>query len=232
LTSAAKLKSSAQFGLNVCSFLRYRFPLYFCTSMEDLKNNLLGLQLPTDPRWVNIAQMNIEDILVDHAYCEQKAASSCISLIVQYPDKRELVDMMTPVVAEEWSHFERVIEQLNKRGMSFGKMRKDEYVVRLSKVLKKGGSREQQLVEKLLMNALIEARSCERFKLLSQNIEDEELQKFYYELMISEASHYKNFLALAKTYMPEDYVQARWKEFLVEEAEILRTLEVRGDRMH
>ena len=200
--------------------------------MEDLKNNLLGLQLPTDPRWVNIAQMNIEDILVDHAYCEQKAASSCISLIVQYPDKKELVDMMTPVVAEEWSHFERVIEQLNKRGMTFGKMRKDEYVVRLSQILKKGGSREQQLVEKLLMNALIEARSCERFKLLSQNIEDEELQKFYYELMVSEAGHYKNFLSLAKTYMPEEYVQQRWKEFLVEEAEILRTLEVRGDRMH
>ena len=200
--------------------------------MEDLKNNLLGLQLPTDPRWVNIAQMNIEDILVDHAYCEQKAASSCISLIVQYPDKKELVDMMTPVVAEEWSHFERVIEQLNKRGMTFGKMRKDEYVIRLSQILKKGGSREQQLVEKLLMNALIEARSCERFKLLSQNIEDEELQKFYYELMVSEAGHYKNFLSLAKTYMPEEYVQQRWKEFLVEEAEILRTLEVRGDRMH
>ena len=192
--------------------------------MEELKNNLLGLQLPTDPRWVDIAQMNIEDILVDHAYCEQKAASSCISLIVQYPDKKELVDMMTPVVAEEWSHFERVIEQLNKRGMTFGKMRKDEYVIRLSQILKKGGSREQQLVEKLLMNALIEARSCERFKLLSQNIEDEELQKFYYELMVSEAGHYKNFLSLAKTYMPEDYVQERWKEFLVAEADILSHL--------
>ena len=200
--------------------------------MEDLKNNLLGLQLPTDPRWVNIAQMNIEDILVDHAYCEQKAASSCISLIVQYPDKKELVDMMTPVVAEEWGHFERVIEQLNKRGMALGKMRKDEYVIRLSSILKKGGSREQQLVEKLLMNALIEARSCERFKLLSQNIDDDELQKFYYELMVSEAGHYKNFLALAKTYMPEAYVKTRWKEFLVAEAEILSTLEVRGDRMH
>lgn len=200
--------------------------------MEELKNNLLGLQLPTDPRWVNIAQMNIEDILVDHAYCEQKAATSCISLIVQYPDKKELVAMMTPVVAEEWSHFERVIEQLDKRGMSFGKQRKDEYVAQLSQILKKGGSREQQLVEKLLMNALIEARSCERFKLLSQNIEDEELQKFYYELMVSEAGHYKNFLLLAKTYMPEDYVQKRWKEFLVEEAKILKTLEVRGDRMH
>ena len=200
--------------------------------MENLKNNLLGLQLPTDPRWVDIAAMNIEDILVDHAYCEQKAASSCISLIVQYPDKSELVDMMTPVVAEEWSHFERVIEQLNKRGMALGKMRKDEYVARLSKVPRKGGSREQQLVEKLLMNALIEARSCERFKILSQRIEDEELQKFYYELMISEAGHYRNFLDLAKTYMPEDYIIERWKAFLEAEAEIINSLEVRGDRMH
>ncbi len=205
---------------------------YFCKRMENLKNNLLGLQLPTDPRWVDIATMNIEDILVDHAYCEQKAASSCISLIVQYPDKAELVAMMTPVVAEEWSHFERVIEQLNKRGMALGKMRKDEYVARLSQVPKKGGSRERQLVEKLLMNALIEARSCERFKILSQNIEDEELQKFYYELMVSEAGHYKNFLALAKTYMPEEYVMQRWRAFLEAEAEIINTLEVRGDRMH
>lgn len=199
---------------------------------SDLKNNLLGLQLPTDPRWVNIAQMNIEDILVDHAYCEQKAASSCISLIVQYPEKADLVEMMTPVVAEEWSHFERVIEQLNKRGYALGKMRKDEYVLRLQGILKKGGSREEQLVEKLLMNALIEARSCERFKILSENIEDEELQKFYYELMVSEAGHYKNFLGLAKSYMPEDYVMNRWREFLKEEAKIIETLDVRGDRMH
>ncbi|KYG74236.1 tRNA hydroxylase [Roseivirga spongicola] len=199
---------------------------------DEYTNHVLGLQLPTDPRWVDIAQMNIEDILVDHAYCEQKAASSCISLIVQYPDKKELVDMMTPVVAEEWSHFERVIEQLNKRGMKLGKQRKDEYVIKLQSILKKGGGREAQLVEKLLMNALIEARSCERFKMLHQNIEDEELQKFYYELMISEASHYKNFLSLAKSYMGDEYVSKRWKEFLIEEAKIIESLEVRGDRMH
>lgn len=199
---------------------------------DEYTNHILGLQLPTDPRWVDIAQMNIEDILVDHAYCEQKAASSCISLIVQYPDKKDLVDMMTPVVAEEWSHFERVIDQLNRRGMKLGKQRKDEYVIRLQGILKKGGSREEQLVEKLLMNALIEARSCERFKMLHQNIEDEELQKFYYELMISEASHYKNFLGLAKSYLGEEFVTKRWKEFLVEEAKIIESLEVRGDRMH
>ena len=200
--------------------------------MTDLKNHLLGLKLPTDPRWVNIAEMNIEDILIDHAYCEQKAASSCISMIVQYPEKTELVEMLTPVVAEEWSHFERVLEQLRKRGWTLGKMRKDEYVHQLNLILKKGGSREQQLVEKLLMNALIEARSCERFKILSEKVEDEELKKFYYELMISEAGHYKNFIALAKTYMPEDYIIGRWKEFLIAEAQIIENLEVRGDRMH
>jgi tRNA-(ms[2]io[6]A)-hydroxylase len=202
--------------------------------MEATKDTktVLRLELPTDPRWVNIAEKNIEDILVDHAYCEQKAASSCISLIVSYPEKDELVDMLTPVVAEEWAHFERVIEQLNKRGYKLGKQRKDEYVARLSTILKKGGSREQQLVEKLLMNALIEARSCERFKLLWKNIEDEELSRFYYELMVSEAGHYVNFIELAKKYMPEDYVKARWREFLKEEADIMKTLEVRGDRMH
>lgn len=192
----------------------------------------LGLNLPTDPRWINIAEMNIEDILVDHAYCEQKAASSCISLIVSYPERKELVDMLTPVVAEEWAHFERVIEQLNKRGYALGKQRKDEYVSALSGILKKGGSRDQQLVEKLLMNALIEARSCERFKILWKNIGDEELSTFYYELMISEAGHYHNFLDLAKSYLGEEYVMARWQEFLKEEAEIIKNLEVRGDRMH
>ncbi|KYG74701.1 tRNA-(ms[2]io[6]A)-hydroxylase [Roseivirga ehrenbergii] len=199
---------------------------------EELSNHLLGLQLPTDPRWVNIAQMNIEEILVDHAYCEQKAASSCISLIVLFPEKTEMVEMITPVVAEEWNHFERVLEQLKKRGMSFGQARKDEYVIQLQKVVRKGGSRDQQLVERLLMNALIEARSCERFKILSQNIQDQELKNFYYELMVSEAGHYKNFISLAKHYMPDDYVLNRWKEFLIEEAKILKSLEVRGDRMH
>ena len=193
---------------------------------------VLGLQLPTDPRWVNIAEMNIEDVLVDHAYCEQKAASSGISLIVQYPDKPEITDILTPVVAEEWAHFERVIEQLKKRGYSLGKMRKDEYVIALNGIVKKGGSREQHLSEKLLINALIEARSCERFKLLWKNLVDEELQKFYYELMVSEAGHYHIFLELAETYMPKEYVRTRWNEILSAEAEIISKLDVRGDRMH
>lgn len=192
----------------------------------------LGLKLPTDPRWVNIAEMQIEDILVDHAFCEQKAASSCISLIVQYSEKQELVDMLTPVVAEEWAHFERVIDQLKKRGFALGKQRKDEYVIQLGNIVRRGGNRDPQLVEKLLMNALIEARSAERFKLLWKNIGDEELQKFYYELMISEAGHYHNFIELAKTYMPEQYVTKRWQEILKAEAEIMLNLEVRGDRMH
>ena len=197
-----------------------------------MEKHVLGLELPTDPRWVNIAEKSIEDILIDHAYCEQKAATSCISLIVNFYDKKDLVEILTPVVAEEWSHFERVLEQLVKRGFSLDKPRKDEYVLKLSKIEKKGGSREQQLVEKLLINALIEARSCERFRLLWKNIEDEELQKFYYELMVSEAGHYKNFLQLAKSYMPEDYVMSRWKEILKAESVIIQNLEVRGDRMH
>ena len=182
---------------------------------------MLWLKLPTDPRWTNIAEKSLDEILIDHAYCEQKAASSCISLIVQYPEKQELVDLMTEVVAEEWSHFARVLTEMKKRGIELGKMRKDEYVIAINGILKKGGSREQQLVEKLLLNALIEARSCERFKLLWKNIEDEDLQQFYYELMISEAGHYSNFLDLAKKYTDEVYVSKRWKEFLEAEAEII-----------
>lgn len=198
----------------------------------DITKTTLGLQLPTDPRWANIAEKNLEDILVDHAYCEQKAASSCISLIVQFPDKEELVNVLTPVVAEEWAHFELVISHLSKRGFKLGKKRKDEYVAQLNSILKKGGSREEQLVEKLLMNALIEARSCERFKLLWKNIQDEELQRFYYDLMVSEAGHYHNFLDLAKKYLPEERVEIRWKEFLVAEANIMKNLVPRSDRMH
>ena len=192
----------------------------------------LGLNLPTDPRWTDIASKNLEDILIDHAYCEQKAASSCISLIVQHPERTELVEMLTPVVAEEWAHFERVLEKLKERGYTLGRQRTDEYVNALNKVMKKGGSREDQLVEKLLVNALIEARSCERFKQLWRNLKDEELQKFYYELMVSEAGHYKNFLALAKTYLPEEKVMNRWDELLRQEAKIMKDIEIRSDRMH
>ncbi len=191
----------------------------------------LGLQLPTDPRWVEIAEKDIEDILVDHAYCEQKAASSCISLIVQFPEKSKLVNTLTPVVSEEWSHFEMVLGHLKRRKMTLGKARKDEYVVRINQIVRKGGSRDEQLVEKLLLNALIEARSAERFKILSQNIKDQELATFYHELMVSEAGHYRNFLDLAKTYMPEPYVNQRWKQFLEEEAKIMVSLEPRK-RMH
>lgn len=193
---------------------------------------MLHLQLPTDPRWVNIAQMNIGDILVDHAFCEQKAASSCISLIVNFHEFADLVDTLTPVVAEEWSHFERVLEQLRKREIPFGKPRKDEYVIKLSQFVKKGGSKEMQLTEYLLMNALIEARSCERFKLLSKEIQDGELKKFYYELMVSEAGHFVNFIDLARKYQNPEIINARWKEWLEYEAKVIKNLEIRGDRMH
>ncbi len=199
---------------------------------DDFDKTVLGLNLPTDPRWTNIAEKSLDEILIDHAYCEQKAASSCISLIVLYPEKADLVELMTGVVAEEWSHFERVLEEMKKRGIALGRMRKDEYVIAINGIVRKGGSRDQQLVEKLLLNALIEARSCERFKLLWKNIEDADLQKFYYELMVSEAAHYANFIDLAKTYMGEAYVLKRWKQFLDAEAEIMKNLEVRGDRMH
>ena len=193
---------------------------------------MLNLKLPTDPRWVDAALDNIEQILVDHAYCEQKAASSCISLIVQFPEKEKLVEVLTPVVAEEWNHFERVLKELKNRGYKLGKQRQDEYVALLIKNERKGGAIERQLMDKLLINALIEARSCERFKLLWQKIADKDLSEFYYELMVSEAGHYRNFLDLAKEYMSEDVVDQRWKELLEIEARIMESLEIRSDRMH
>lgn len=197
-----------------------------------MEKHVLGLVLPTDPRWVNIAQKNIREILVDHAYCEQKAASSCISLIILHPDRQSLVDKLTPVVSEEWNHFEQVLEKLRERGWTLGESRKDEYVERLRGIVRTGGSREEQLVEKLLMNALIEARSCERFRLLSKEISDKALAAFYHELMISEAGHYKLFLSLAKEYHNPDAVERRWREMLAAEADIMKTLDVREDRMH
>ena len=199
---------------------------------EAIEKTVLGLNLPTDPRWINIAEKSLDEILIDHAYCEQKATTSCISLIVLYPEKDELVDLLTEVVAEEWSHFRRVLREMKKRGIALGRARKDEYVIAINAIVRKGGSRDQQLVEKLLLNALIEARSCERFKLLWKNIEDTDLQKFYYELMISEAGHYSNFIDLAKKYIGEEYVIKRWKEFLEADVEIINSLEVRGNRMH
>ncbi len=193
---------------------------------------MLGLQLETDPRWVDIASKSIEEILVDHAFCEQKAASSGISLIVLYSDKQELVDELTEIVAEEWSHFERVLSELKKRGFSLGPPRKDAYVARLMKLENKGGSRNQQLCEKLLICALIEARSCERFKLLYENLADADLKKFYYEFMVSEAGHYVSFVNLAKKYQPEEKVKNRLRELLEGEAAIIRDLEWRPDRVH
>jgi tRNA 2-(methylsulfanyl)-N6-isopentenyladenosine37 hydroxylase len=192
----------------------------------------LGLSLPTDPRWVNIAEMNIGDILTDHAWCEQKAATSCISLIVQYSEKTELVNVLTPVVAEEWGHFQRVMKELTKRGLTLGRPRKDLYVNALQAQVRPSRDYHENLMERLLLNALIEARSCERFKLLSEHIADVSLRKFYHELMVSEAGHYRNFIELAETYVPADRVRTRWKELLTTEAEILATMEVRGDRMH
>jgi len=200
--------------------------------MEPKDKFTLGLELATDPRWVNIAEQNIEEILVDHAYCEQKAASTGISLILQFSELEKLVDELTAIVDEEWDHFRRVLQELKKRGYKLGQKRKDIYIEQLDKVIKKGGSRDQMLLEKLLFSAMIEARSCERFKILWKNIPDEGLSDFYYELMVSEAGHYKTFLQLAKEYIPEDQVNTRWRELLEQEANIVRNLEVRGDRMH
>ncbi|MCC7506676.1 MAG: tRNA-(ms[2]io[6]A)-hydroxylase [Saprospiraceae bacterium] len=199
---------------------------------EQMTNTTLGLKLPTDPRWVNLAEMDLEEILTDHAYCEQKAATACISLIQAYPDRLELVEELSPVVTEEWGHFRMVLAELKKRDLSLGRQRKDAYVNALLAFQKKGVSRDEALLERLLTCALIEARSCERFRLLSLHCADESLRGWYYKFMVAEAGHYRLFLDLAEMYFGKEKAWNRWQEYLRQEVEIMRNLEVRGDRMH
>lgn len=185
---------------------------------------MLGLKLPTDPRWINIAEKNIEEILIDHAYCEQKAASTAISLIVSFPEYEDLVTKMTDLAQEEMSHFKMVHELMLSRGVKMGRDRKDLYVVELLTFFQKGGSRTNQLIHRLLYAALIEARSCERFRLLSEELKDESLRKFYRKLMISEANHYTMFLKLARQYGNEVEVNQKWEGLLEFEAKIIKRL--------
>ncbi|WP_026916359.1 tRNA-(ms[2]io[6]A)-hydroxylase [Christiangramia portivictoriae] len=186
---------------------------------------MLGLKLPTDPRWADIAEKNIEEILVDHAYCEQKAASTAISLIVSFPEYPELVNAMTALAREEMGHFKMVHDRLLSMGFKMGWDRKDEYVIQLLKFFPKGGSRSTQLVHRLLIAGLIEARSCERFRLLSEELEDKDLAKFYRDLMISEANHYTMFLKFARQYGEDrKVVDQKWEDLLEFEAKIMKDL--------
>jgi tRNA-(ms[2]io[6]A)-hydroxylase len=197
----------------------------------DVKN-ILGLHLPTDPRWVELASISLQEILTDHAYCEQKAATSCISLIQRYADKEKLVNELAPIVTEEWGHFRLVLHELQKRKLKFGRQRRDEYVNKLLEFQKKGGDPDDRFLDQLLTMALIEARSCERFKRLSEGLADEYMQNFYRRFMESEAGHYTVFIELAETYIEKDRVRTRWNEWLEYEAQVMHALEVRGDRMH
>lgn len=198
---------------------------------EDVKN-ILGLQLPTDPRWVDLAGISLEAILTDHAYCEQKAATTCISLIQKFSDKTKLVEELAPIVTEEWGHFRLVLAELKKRGLQLGKQRKDEYVNALLEFQVRGGSPEDSFLDRLLTMALIEARSCERFKRLSEGLNDEYMRNFYRRFMESEAGHYRLFIELAETYIDKEKVRKRWQEWLAFEAELIQQIEVRGDRIH
>jgi len=194
--------------------------------------NILGLQLPTDPRWVDLASISLEEILTDHAYCEQKATASCMSLIQRYPSKEKLVNELSPIVTEEWGHFRLVLAELQKRNLKLGKQRKDEYVNKLLEFQRRGGGEEERFLDQLLTMALIEARSCERFKRLSEGLDDEYLCNFYRRFMESEAGHYHLFIELCENYIDKEIVRKRWKEWLEYEAEIIGKIEVRGDRIH
>lgn len=184
---------------------------------------MLGLKLLTDPRWANIAESNIEEILTDHAWCEQKAASNAIMLITQNPEFEDLVHELTAIAIEEMEHFKMVIDIIKDRGYTLGRERKDDYVGQLMKFLKKDGSRNQAFIDRLLFAAMIEARSCERFRVLSKNIKDEFLAKFYYDLMVSEANHYTTFLNFARKYAVDVNVDKRWQEWLDFEGQLIQS---------
>ena len=201
------------------------------TESIDVKN-ILGLKLPSDPRWVNLAGMQLEEILTDHAYCEQKAATTCITLIQRYSDKEKLVTALSPIVTEEWGHFRMVLAELHKRKLQLGKQRKDVYVNKLIEFQLKGGSPDDRLLDHLLTMALIEARSCERFKRLSEGLDDGYMRNFYRRFMESEAGHYTLFIELAETYLPKDKVRKRWKQWLEYERKVMDEMEVQGDRIH
>lgn len=188
------------------------------------KSTILGLKLPTDPRWVNIVEKNIEEILTDHAWCEQKAASTAISLIVSFPEYTELVREMIVLAEEEMSHFKMVHDILLERGYILGRDRKDLYVSKITQFFPKGGSRTDQLVHRLLYAALIEARSCERFRLLSEELSDKRLARFYKKLMISEANHYTLFLGYARKYGNRKQTDQKWQALLTFEAELMKDL--------
>ena len=201
------------------------------TENPDVKN-ILGLQLPTDPRWVDLAAISLEAILTDHAWCEQKAATSCITLVQRYADFERIVTELAPIVTEEWGHFRLVLAELHKRGLKLGKQRRDEYVNALIEFQQKGGDWEGRMLDQLLMMAMIEARSCERFKRLSEGLNDEYLRQFYRRFMESEAGHYTLFIELAETYLDKDRVRKRWKEWLAHETVVMQNAAVRGDRIH
>ena len=190
--------------------------------------------MPTDPRWADLASISLQEILTDHAFCEQKAATTCISLISRYADKPDLVNALSPVVTEEWGHFRMVWAEMKKRGYTLGRQRKDEYVNLLMEREPKQerGAPDERLLHRLLIMALIEARSCERFRLLHENLEDPALRDFYYKFMVSEAGHYRLMIDIAGLYFPADRVRETWTWWLKTEEDILQHLTPRGDRMH
>ncbi len=200
--------------------------------MSTAENSILGLKMATDPRWTELASISLEEVLTDHAFCEQKAATQCISLIQRYAHLDALVEALAPIVTEEWGHFRMVLAEMKKRGYTLGNQRRDDYVNLLLQHEPKNLPGNEKLLHKLMICALIEARSCERFRLLSEGLEEEALRKFYYKFMVSEAGHYRLFIDLAGEYFTEAQVRTAWQYWLTTEEQILQQLPPRGDRMH
>jgi len=183
---------------------------------------MLGLQFETGTTWAEIAKDDLQQILTDHAFLEQKAASNAVSIIINYSEETELVKEMSNIAIEEMQHFKMVHLLMVKRGMVLGREQKNDYAIRLQKFFNKTKDRTDALIQRLLVAALIEARSCERFKVFSENMEDEELSKFYNNLMISEANHYTTFLKFARKYQDREIVDKKWNALVAFEAEMMK----------
>jgi tRNA-(ms[2]io[6]A)-hydroxylase len=190
---------------------------------------MLSLAAPTQPSWTARALAGLDELLVDHAHCEKKAAGMAVSLIFRYAQRFFLLEPLSRLAREELAHFEEVLRLLEVRGIPFRSLRASPYAGRLRRCLR--GTEPGRLVDVLLCSALIEARSCERFKLLAEAVADTELAGFYRGLLVAEARHHQIYVELALQAAPAPAVRARLRELAAREAEILASVPPRA-RMH
>lgn len=183
---------------------------------------MLNLKSATLPEWLPSVRSHLDELLIDHAHCEKKAAGTAMNLIFAYVDRVELVRELTAIVNEELEHFAQVLDLLERRGIRFRRLKPSDYGRRLNDLVRK--QEPYKAVDRLLVAALIEARSCERFAILRDEINDPELADFYGSLFESEARHHATYVRFAREFADEDVVRDRLEALAAAEAEIVSTL--------